>query len=94
MQRTPDHRQNESLIRPVWGITWRSFVFAPLMLLFGTVLIGVVVSLVVLPVFIVFCAYFHRWQHALGYFAAWLIVYCIWRGFRLRRFFEWPPSFL
>jgi hypothetical protein len=96
MQKTvmPEHRENESLVRSLWPITWRSFVFAPVMLLFGIFLVGVAVSLVVLPLFIVLCACYHRWQHALGYLAAWLILYCVWRGFRLRSFFEWPPSLL
>jgi hypothetical protein len=90
----PDNHEHQAVAGPLWAITWRSIVFIPVMLVFGTFLIGVALSLVVLPFFVAIYAYHHLWQHALGYLAAWVILCVAWRGFRLRRFFEWPPSFL
>jgi hypothetical protein len=90
----PDHQDDQSVVRPLWAITWRSFVFMPVMLVFGILLVGVALSLVVLPFFVAVSAYYHLWQIALGYLTAWLILCVAWRVFRLRRFFEWPPSFL
>jgi len=89
----PDHQQ-QSALRALWAITWRSTVFIPVILVFGTFLLAVALSVVVLPFFVAVYAYWHLWQRALAYFAAWIVIYCVWRGFRLRRFFEWPPSFL
>jgi hypothetical protein len=89
-----DYKEEQSVVRPLWAITWRSFVFIPVMIIFGTFLVGVALCLVVLPLFVVVFAYYHLWQLALGYLTAWLILCVAWRVFRLRRFFEWPPSFL
>ncbi len=90
----PDYREKQSDLRPLWAITWRSIVFIPFMLVFGTFLVAVPLSLVVLPFFVAAYVYQHLWQHAVAYSAAWLLLFCIWRVFRLRRFFESPPSVL
>ncbi len=88
------HHERQSDLRPLWAITWRSIVFIPFVLVFGIFLVAVALSRVVLPLFAAVYAYHHLWQHVLGYFAAWLALYYIWRVFRLGRFFEWPPSVL
>jgi hypothetical protein len=89
-----DHHEKQAIARPLWAIIWRSIVFIPFVLVFGLFLVAVAVSLIVLPFFAAGYAFHHVWAHALGYFAAWLILCCVWRVFRLSRFFEWPPSVL
>jgi len=91
---TRNHDEKQSDLRPLWAITWRSIVFIPFVLVFGIFLVAVALSLVVFPFFVATYAYHHLWQHAVGYFAAWLVLCCIWRAFHLSRFFEWPPSVL
>ena len=88
-----DH-EKQSDLRPLWAITWRSIVFIPFVLAFGIFLVALALSLIVLPVFAAVYAYHHLWNHALAYFAAWLVLCGLWRAFRLSRFFEWPPSVL
>jgi hypothetical protein len=91
---TPDYHGKQSDLRPLWAITWRSIVLIPFVLVFGIVLVAVALSLVVLPFFVAAYIYHHLWQQALEYSAAWLLLFCVWWFFQLRRFFEWPPSVL
>ena len=62
------------------------------MILVGVPLLAAGVALFVLPLFAVIYAYFHFWYQTFYCFGGWLLLYCIWRVFRLRRFFEGPPD--
>ena len=88
---THDHEE-QSVMRALWAIIWRSIVFAPIMALIGVPLLAAGLSLFVLPLFAVIYAFGHLWDHAFYCVAVWLLLCCIWRLFRLRRFFEGPPN--
>lgn len=87
-----NHPDSDS--RGLWAIAWRMVVYLPCMLGVFLLLLSVVLSLVLLPLFGAIYFYFGLWWQGAVAFAAWLVLMGCYRHFRMARFLGSPPSYL
>jgi hypothetical protein len=87
-------RTKETDWNGVWEIFWRSFVYFPCMLLVFASVAGVWLGRWVVPFWGAFLLCLQEWALATVTWALWLVLIWAYRRFRLRRFFEAPPSLL
>jgi hypothetical protein len=79
--------EQQPRLRDVWALTWRSIVFAPLMLLAFIPLLVLGVSLFALPLFGALYIYVGLPLQGVILLAVWLILVWAWRRFDVWRFY-------
>lgn len=88
------HRSVASSVSGVWSLTWRSIVYLPLGLAIFLLLACLVLALLTLPLLAVVLLLHGLLGPAFGALTLWAVLLWAWRRFRLRSFFQAPPSFL
>ena len=90
----PSEARRESSAKAIFGLTWRSVAYVPVMLSAAVLVIGLFIALLGLPLLAAACAYVGRWRETASLVAVWLLVVFVYRRLGIRRFFERPPSYL
>jgi hypothetical protein len=93
-ERQQSKTRRESDGKAIFGLTWRSIAYLPVMLSAAVLVLGLCIALIGLPLLAVVCVYVGLWGKALSLMAVWLLVCLVYRRFGIRRFFERPPSYL
>jgi hypothetical protein len=78
----------------LWAILWRSAVFLPYMLLMFVCIGSLWLGRWLLPIYGAVLLFLQEWWQSASAFALWLLVFWVYRRFRIRRFLEAPRSLL
>ena len=74
---------HSSDLQGLWAVTWRAFVYLPLMLGMFVILLVHGMGLLMLPILAAACLWYGFWLWGLAMAAGWLLLFWSWRHFRL-----------